>query len=243
MFETIRIKASISIKIVNDYHKIEIDKGHELYSEPLVPLSEYNLEIDGNEEIYLRKTVANMLVKVNEILENYDFEVLIRSGWRDIKKQQKLWDMYFSQFREHNPDLREEEIIALTKKQVADPRGFDKNDYRTWPTHSTGGAVDLTLCYKNTKELADMGAFPDKAHPSDVSDWFENLFDKGDIGSDNIPLKNRRILHGVMEKVGFVNYLNEFWHFDWGTQMYIMNGGNGDKAWYGYIDNFKDNRK
>ncbi len=235
MFENIRITTNIPIKEVSDYHKIEIDKGHKLYNEPLVPLSEYNLAIDGNEEIYLRKTVANMLVEVNGILENYNFKILIRSGWRDIKKQQKLWDMYFSQFREDNPDLSEDEITALTKKQVADPRGFDENDYRTWPTHSTGGAVDITLCDKNTSKLADMGAFPDKAHPSDASDWFENLLDMGDISSDNVPLKNRRILHGAMKKVGFVNYSNEFWHFDWGTQMYIMNGGKGNKAWYGYI--------
>ena len=37
---------------------------------------------------------------------------------------------------------------------------------------------------------------------------------------------------------GFVNYPAEYWHFDFGNQMYVLNaralGRRYDAAWYGY---------
>ncbi len=45
--------------------------------------------------------------------------------------------------------------------------------------------------------------------------------------------RNRRLLVHAMEEAGFANYPGEWWHFDFGTQMWVMNGGHNCSAFYG----------
>jgi D-alanyl-D-alanine dipeptidase len=59
---------------------------------------------------------------------------------------------------------------------------------------------------------------------------------------DDPRLLNRRLLHRAMTEEGFLNYPLEFWHYDFGDQMYVLHAGllklpDAPKtAWYGYAD-------
>ena len=126
----------------------------------------------------------------------------------------------------------------------SDPRQFDPKDARTWPTHITGGAIDVTLRNRETKEhLFFGGVFDD---PSEITHtaYFESALValEGDTEqmplSDQEALKNRRLLYWAMASVGFMNYAFEWWHFDLGTQLWAANRSmtQDDEqiyAWYG----------
>jgi D-alanyl-D-alanine dipeptidase len=63
----------------------------------------------------------------------------------------------------------------------------------------------------------------------------------GQIGSDDPRLLNRRLLYWTMREAGFTNYPYEYWHYDYGDQMYVLtlrSLGKQDiaSAWYSYID-------
>ena len=70
--------------------------------------------------------------------------------------------------------------------------------------HSRGSTVDLTIINANTLEPLDMGSPYDFfGEPSWVA--YQNLSD--------IQKKNRQLLQQVMQKHGFRNYPQEWWHF------------------------------
>jgi hypothetical protein len=45
-----------------------------------------------------------------------------------------------------------------------------------------------------------------------------------------------------MREAGFTNYINEWWHFDWGDQLYVLTLDlmgeplQSGAAWYGYTE-------
>lgn len=90
---------------------------------------------------YLRKPVAQALVKANQKFKTKGFKIKIFDAYRPISVQWKLWNMYA------NPDY------------VADPRKGSM--------HNRGAAIDLTLVDQQGNEL-DMGTpfdfFGEKAH-------------------------------------------------------------------------------
>ena len=91
--------------------------------------------------------------------------------------------------------------------------------------------MDVTLRRKSTGELLDMGSGYDEASTNSFTDAFER-----DQQSDPQVRDNRRLLNTVMTQAGFANYPYEWWHYDWGTQMWLQNSGlygAGQKAWYG----------
>lgn len=70
--------------------------------------------------------------------------------------------------------------------------------------HSRGSTVDLTIIDANTMEPLDMGSPYDFfGEPSWVT--YQNLSD--------VQKKNRQLLQTVMQKYGFRNYAQEWWHF------------------------------
>lgn len=77
--------------------------------------------------------------------------------------------------------------------------------------HQTGGAVDLTLFDLATGEVLPMGTAFDEAIDATVTHWFEH--------HQVAPFtQNRRQLYHVMREANFVNYPNEWWHFEYGTR-------------------------
>lgn len=154
-------------------------------------------------EILLREGVYERLKEVQKLLPPH-YHLKVFSAYRSMAEQQRRWQRKIVSNRKLYPQMSEAELEQLTRGQVADPRrgGFGG--------HQTGGAVDLTLCDENGVEY-DMG--------TPYSDNSEKIKTK----CSKIALRqrrNREILKMCMEKAGFKNYPNEWWHYSYGDRMW-----------------------
>lgn len=241
-------------KTALDYHNIEFDSNHSLAGEELVSTCEYGLAgasyyfrqdalnppynrsfSRALKDIYVRKSVARRLLMVNQTLASYGVELFLLDCYRPIELQKEVWEHFLDRARQvlEKPDA--ESIVAYAGQFCSNPDKFKKDDPRTWPTHTTGGACDLTLRAKETGELLFFGSIFDDASEISYTTHFEHLEPLS--SSQEEARANRRLLYWAMVSAGFVNYPLEWWHFDLGTQMWVMNSGDLDrKAYYGYID-------
>lgn len=205
----------------------------------------FGIQIEGSRpDIWLRKSVAEKLARVNELLRPFEAELFVLDGHRAVACQQGLWNFFFTKAKQQNPGGSEEEHRAYARQFVVDPASFDETDSRTWQAHTNGAAVDLTLRDSVTKELLDMGADFEEDTDKDVSagDYFERQLAAGLIDEDDLRLQNRRLLHWAMTREGLLNETAKvFWHYDWGNQSYVRASRAFLKdppraAWYGYIE-------
>jgi D-alanyl-D-alanine dipeptidase len=81
------------------------------------------------------------------------------------------------------------------------------------PIHSTGGSVDLTLVDESGAEL-DMGTGFDHFGPEAAALYFE----RGEVNKR--AGDNRRILRKALIEAGFRYDEDEWWHFDYGNQIW-----------------------
>jgi D-alanyl-D-alanine dipeptidase len=185
--------------------------------------------------------VAERLIRVNARLRPFDAEIFVVDAYRPIRCQAGLWEFFWAQARREMPEATREEQENYVRNFVSDPTRFAREDSRTWPVHSSGGAVDVILRRADTRETLDLGARFDEMSPDSYSDALERKLAAGEIAADDPRLLNRRLLHWAMAEEGFVNYPFEFWHFDYGDQMYVLHARllglpAPDAAWYGYVD-------
>ena len=157
--------------------------------------------LEKETQVFLRKSAAERLVKVAASLPEGKF-LMVYDAFRSLETQRMLWNKKYEYFKSLYPDEPEESIEKRTRAFAADPRfGYGG--------HQTGGAVDVSLCDKNGREL-DMGT----AYSEDIET----------TRTDNAPnekaRKNRELLLDSMRKQGFVNYPNEWWHFCYGDRMW-----------------------
>ncbi len=244
------------------YSDIPIDYDDPRGAEPLVHLESvgvasesYYAKADGTnppfgraiegsrEDVWLRKSVAEKLARVNELLRPFGAELFVLDGHRTVACQQGLWDFFYARGKRLNPEGGEQELRAYARQYIVDPASFDASDSRTWPAHTNGGAVDLTLRDSSTKELLDMGARfeVDSDEEVGVGDYFERQLLAGHIDEDDVRLQNRRLLNWAMTREGLLNETAKvFWHYDWGNQIYVRASrallpDPPRAAWYGYI--------
>lgn len=242
-----------------NYHDIPIDARDPRYGEPLVDAREFGMagenyyaRSDGRNtpydaavpgavpELWCRRSIAPMLVQVNERLAPYGAELYLWDAYRPVACQTALWDFYWRRFRQETPRASDAALADHVAHYVSDPRGFDPRSPRGCPAHATGAALDLTLRDRKSRALLDLGTHFDDMSTVSHSDYFERQLDAGRIGADDPRLRNRRLLHWAMKEEGFTNYLYECWHFDYGNQMYVMMrdflGKDRVKAaWYGFV--------
>lgn len=242
------------------YRHVPIDSTDPRHLDPLVMASSYNISgesyyarTDGNNwpycrriegslnHIWCRRLVAEKLVGVNELLRSHDCEVHLFDAYRPVSCQVGLWN-HFAELAEMDmPNSSPMERQEFVLKYVSDPTKFVREDSTTWPAHTSGAAVDLSLKDRKTGKILDMGARFDEMDQVSHSDYYEReAIAKRTLRTDLIR-RNRRLLHWAMNRLGFVNYPLEFWHFDWGDQMYVfnqraMNKSGPTAAWFGYME-------
>jgi D-alanyl-D-alanine dipeptidase len=237
----------------DDYQRVEVDKAAPEHGELLVDLRRYGIASESfyarkdglnaplyrqfrtaMKSVYVRKGVAEKLAEVNRILADYGVEVLVLDGFRPVCVQAELWKWNIELAREILPNPTPAECVRFALRFCSDPGRFDEDDPTTWPTHSTGAAVDLTLRELKSGRLLYMGGI--YLDPSEKSST--RFYEKEPLPSERSELearRNRRLLYHAMVAVGFVNYPYEWWHFDYLTQASLMNLGfpPGLKAHYG----------
>jgi zinc D-Ala-D-Ala dipeptidase len=245
------------------YSEIPIDKNDPRGHEPLIPLESvgvafesyyaktdgknppFGMPIDGSrQDVWLRKSVAEKLGRVNELLAPFEAELFVFDGYRTVACQQGLWNFFYSKAKEQLANGSEQELCAYARQFIVDPASFDEADSRTWPAHTNGAAVDLTLRDSVTGELLDMGANFEEDSDNEVSvgDYFERQLAAGHIDENDVRLQNRRLLNWAMTREGLLNETAKvFWHYDWGNQIYVRAGRAllrhpPPSAWYGYIE-------
>jgi D-alanyl-D-alanine dipeptidase len=239
----------------HDYHGVAIALDSDLSKDPVVPAADFGLACqsiyareDGlnapyyksfksaSKHVHLRKSVAAKLVEVNKTLAPYNAEVYLLDGYRPIALQVEIWDDFVAQARRVLGNPSEEECAHYAGFYCSDPRSFNEKDFRTWPTHSTGGAIDLSLRSLESKQELFFGSVFDDVTDVSHTDYFEKNQQDKEGASIVEARRNRRLLYWAMVQAGFVNYPYEWWHFDWGTQMAVTNSKDaGRTASFGYV--------
>lgn len=245
------------------YSQVPVDLSHPMSGEALVDIADYGVSgvgyyarTDGYNapyyrafdtaygQIWSRRSVAERLRAVNRSLERHGVELFAFNGFRSVPLQQELWDFFLAQADIVLDAPTEDQRVAFAATYCSDPRRFDIDDSRTWPTHSTGGAIDITLRIIETKEPLFMGGVFDDPCPTSHTAYLEGELARLDGREDRLTvsqreaLRNRRLLYWSMADQGFAGYAYEWWHFDWGTQMWVVDSGadsdgHSQEAWYG----------
>ena len=172
----------------------------------------YGRPIEGAlPDVWVRRGLVDLLESANGQLSEYNVEVLLWDGYRPIETQRALRKHFRDRGLAHgyDPDKYADMFCS-------NPENFDEADWRTWPTHATGGAIDLTLRNLETHEHLDMGTHFDADGLETLTDYYERTAPR-EATLDL--MRNRRLLVNILRDVGFVNFPNEWWHFDYGTQL------------------------
>ncbi len=237
-------------KTALNYHDIPIDLTSEFNKEALVNVEKYGIASKSAyaqaygpyakafesalPNVFVRETVAHMLVQCNEILRPYGIELLALDGYRSIPLQKELWQYFMDRGKELYKNPTQEDLIKFAGTYSSNPESFDPENFRTWPVHNTGGAIDVTLRFIEDKKELFFCSYFDQADPISATRYFEK--ENLDSAKQKEAQRNRRLLYHAMHAVGFINYPHEWWHYDFGTQMWVMNGGNSKNAYYGITD-------
>ncbi len=204
---------------------------NELYPKRIFIESQYFSQgLEGSiKECFVRETVAKMLIEVSKRLPN-DYKLVIWDAWRPIEVQKAIFYRYKEKLKNLNPEVNEENLFIWAQKYISLP-SVDEN--KPSP-HSTGGAVDLSIIDSSGNYLNMGTAFDDFSIKANTR-YYEQLLEKGKALSDNdlVILNNRRLLFHTMTDVGFTNYLEEWWHYDYGNQFWAKS--KGVSAIYGKI--------
>ena len=216
----------------------------------------YKTNVVGAPDVnYAREGTIGALLKANEVLSSLGLELVVLDVHRSPTTQHKLFKAFEEQFfQRHNCALSQ--ITEKTKVQIENKRkhlaeaakafaldycssadGFDSNNPKTWPMHSTGGAADVVLLDKKTGKVVDLGEeYFDNPNEITHTRYYEkksNLSEK-----EKGFLYARRILYNTMTQAGFVNYGYECFHYSFQDQYWAL--VKGRNALYGYAPSPKD---
>jgi D-alanyl-D-alanine dipeptidase len=170
----------------------------------------------ANREAFARERVAQMLRLAAGSLPPAR-RLLVWDAWRPTVLQKELFSEEYERQRRLHPEFTEEELVRETKKFVSIPSA----DPLTPAPHLTGGAIDLTICDAAGAPVP-MGTDFDHFGPEAATRYLEERLesDGGLSIEEEVALQNRRVLYWAMATVGFTNYREEWWHFDFGNQFW-----------------------
>ena len=227
---------------IKPWNDIKIDECHE----PLIsiPQSIFRLTphpymslgapyLNGADPWILRKSVLKRLIEAQQYLSecNPHFQLALFDAWRPISVQNFMFNYTIKETcKSRGIDINDhsvKEAIADIIEEVSRFWAKPTSNPLTPPPHSTGSAIDLTLADMNGNPL-DLGGeidfIGDKSRPDFYEkDSLRKMYSKYQV------FNNRRILlFSVMEKAGFVQHPNEWWHFSYGDQLWswFSNQGN-----------------
>ncbi|MFA5352124.1 MAG: M15 family metallopeptidase [Candidatus Gracilibacteria bacterium] len=200
-----------------DYTKIEIrENGEEMVDLAtlgfLLQPTYFEQGLAPDPRIFLRKATAEKLLAAQASLPaGLRFKVWDAYRSRDV--QNNVYQRYWQDLQAQHPDWDEEKIKLEVGKFVTPPYLKEKV-----PPHATGGTVDLTIVDADGKEL-DMGTEYDFFGAEAAPFFYEIYKTKPAVTT------NRRILRSVMEAQGFTLEQDEWWHFDYGNQIWALKSG------------------
>ncbi|MEN8445989.1 MAG: M15 family metallopeptidase [Cyanobacteria bacterium J06555_13] len=174
---------------------------------------------------FLRSRVLESLVQAQEQLQAKcpSWHLQIFDAYRPISVQQFMVDYTFSQLAEaeglDTANLSTETRSHL-QSQVLKFWATPSANPNTPPPHSTGAAIDLTLCDADGTTV-DMGSPIDEISPRSYPNHFANHTEPLAQKAHH----HRGLLAEVMVGVGFYQHPHEWWHFSMGDQMWALQTG------------------
>ncbi len=169
----------------------------------------------------LRAGVIQRLLNARTQLQHQypDLDLIIFDAYRPVAVQQFMVDYSLreqAKARSLDPD-------ALTDRQHTDLMAtvlqfwaIPSDDPLDPPPHSTGSAVDLTLCDRHTQQVLDLGSAIDEISERSYPDHFA----RSDHPDAPIFDHRRQILRTVMIQQGFAQHPHEWWHFSYGDRLW-----------------------
>src|SRR3954464_628848 len=189
--------------------------GNNYYAQPRNP--PYWRAIKGaSDKLLLRHSVAQRLAQVNRRAAEAGLELYLFDAWRPRAIQAYFHDVWMpAELKRRGCKLEGAALVAEVERYWAAP-----SDHASSPApHATGGAVDLSLRWKDGEALW-MGSLFDDVTALAHRDRFESLAAENVSFSDQEACANRRLLHWLMVEEGFAGHPDEWWHFSWGDQMW-----------------------
>ena len=154
--------------------------------------------IDGYKAntLILTLQTAKALKQVQDELQNQNLCLKVYDGYRP----QRAVNHFMRWASNLNDTLNKQEFYPTVEKRFLFQDGY----IATQSGHSRGSTIDLTIIDGNTSKPLDMGSPYDFfGEPSWVE--YQNISEK--------QKQNRQLLQNVMQKNGFRNYPQEWWHF------------------------------
>ncbi|MBI4028933.1 MAG: hypothetical protein HY376_01050 [Candidatus Blackburnbacteria bacterium] len=200
-----------------------------------------NSDVYLKRDVYVRHTVAQKLVHVDEQLKKQGYNLFVRSGYRHPQVQEMRYAVSVEKFGEAH---------ARSRFAVREDLSGDSS----YP-HATGGVVDVEI-WANDQRIpmggkgVPIGTFDlellfsqDPIHAKAKQILLETKLPEGIL---DVPahweeyLKNRRLLYHVMRESGFYFILGEFWHWGMGDHLsgvaaYLL-GDDNYNPWYGLAE-------
>jgi len=154
----------------------------------------------------LRRAVADRLLTAQRTLPA-GLRLLVVEGYRPYDAQLGIFTGYREELRRLYPLWTERRLHRETSKFVS--------PVEVAP-HSTGGAVDLTLCTCDGVEL-DMGTEIDATPEASGDACFTAA---PHISAE--ARRNRQIMGDALTAAGLVNYPTEWWHWSYGDRYWAL---------------------
>ncbi|MFT8469328.1 M15 family metallopeptidase [Oenococcus sp.] len=160
-------------------------------------------------DLYARERVYQQLLKAAALLPT-GYKFVIFDAWRSIATQMALFEKMKGFVLRDHPDFDDKQVTTAARRIVALPA----TDIEKPSPHNTGASLDLSIADASGR-LLDMGGNFDDAGAYSRTDFYE---DHTDTPQDQQAQENRRLLYQLMITAGFSNYIEEWWHFDYGNQ-------------------------
>ncbi|MEQ6353897.1 M15 family metallopeptidase [Lysinibacillus sp. M3] len=154
-----------------------------------------------------------------------NFSLILYDGYRPFQVQQFLFKSFSKQIAQLYPHFTEQEVVSETRKYVA----FPSKDHAQFAPHLTGGAIDLTLGDLEGNAL-NLGSAFDEISGKSATRYFEQQPEE-----DWEACVHRRLLYNCMTMVGFTNYSEEWWHYDFNNVSWARRVG-AQEASYGAVE-------
>ncbi|WP_033281980.1 M15 family metallopeptidase [Streptomyces sp. NRRL F-525] len=161
---------------------------------------------DDGHYAHLRAGALRRLVRAQRLLPA-GIRFLVVEGYRPPALQRRYFEQYARTMRQAHPDASPERIRELASAYISPPEVAP---------HVSGGAVDLTLCDRDGRELplgTEVNATPEES---------DGACRTGAPGISAEARANRALMSWALGATGFVNYPTEWWHWSYGDRYWAL---------------------
>ena len=165
-------------------------------------------------ECFVREGVLKRLLVAADALPK-GHRLVLFDTWRPVGLQRWLFEHFVHECEQERGADGAKEAESFVSRPMADSQASP-------PYHLTGGAVDLSIA-DDEGRLLDMGTDFDTMTDASHTRTFEDA--QPNDSRRRTVRDNRRLLYHAMIDAGFVNLPSEWWHYDYGDQLWAWTGG------------------